>query len=271
MITGEGMCAIFDAHCHLQDSSLAPVRESLLGSETHGIQTWLVNGTHPGDWAAVAELAERDERVIPAFGWHPWYVDSQVSEQHIEQLKILLQTYPNAHVGEIGVDRWKVGLDEDLQLKALTTQLEIAAEFRRPVTIHCLKAWGLLERAWEAAKQRPKKVLLHAFNGSIETANQWSRRGAYFSYSTYFLHTRKTAQRAVFGRLPEDRLLVETDAPAMKPPKELCIDKANEDVNHPLNLKQAYESLANVRAMSLESLSAIVSENFTRFTSVIDD
>ena len=259
------MHPLFDAHCHLQDAQLASVLPDLPLS----VRGWIVNGTSPDDWDAVAVLADRDSRVVPAFGLHPWCVNPVNAERFTEKLQGYLQKFPNAHVGEIGVDRWKTGLDEALQVEALAQQLEIAAEFERPATIHCLKAWGMLEEAWAKARGVPKVVLLHAFNGSKETAHVWMKRGAYFSYSTYFLHERKAPTREVFRYLPIERLLVETDAPAMSPPVEFCVElgglNPDDAINHPLNLSVAYQSLADVRGLVLDALVSMISENFLRF------
>lgn len=258
---------LFDAHCHLQYLSLQPVLEETFALS--GISGWIVNGTHPDDWSEVADLARRDTRIIPAFGWHPWHITHADIDWEWDRLRALLNELPKAQVGEIGVDRWKQGLDGRLQVDVLAKQLEIAAEFNRPATIHCLKAWGLLEEAWQRATAHPEIVLLHAFNGSSETAKSWLKRGAYFSYSTYFLNERKQTTRDVFADLPLDRILVETDAPAMAPPVEACIEKLEtpdgESLNHPLNLSAAYTSLAAVRNIAHEELVERVACNFKRF------
>ncbi|MEM9025403.1 MAG: TatD family hydrolase [Verrucomicrobiota bacterium] len=260
------MPCYLDAHCHLQDEQLASVLSEVFSSE---IGAWIVNGTSPADWGSVAALADRDKRVIPAFGWHPWELSECPSDDSFVSLRKCLGLYPNAHVGEIGVDGWKEGLEDQLQIDCLVKQLEIAAEFSRPVTLHCLKAWGLLEKAWNQAKAHPKRLLLHAFNGSIEVAKAWINRGGYFSFSTYFLHSRKDKIRAVFAELPMDRLLLETDAPAMAPPEDVCIgnvnSKGNTRFNHPMNIELAYRALADLRSLEIQKLEAQVDDNFRDF------
>jgi TatD DNase family protein len=95
------------------------------------------------------------------------------------------------------------------------------------------------------------------------------KQGAYFSFSPYFLNERKAAQRAVFARIPLERLLVETDAPDMAPPPELNLhplsDADGKALNHPANLSVAYQGLAAIRQLPLEMLSRKVRENFERF------
>ncbi|MGB0369925.1 MAG: TatD family hydrolase [Opitutales bacterium] len=263
------MAALIDAHCHLQDAQLASYLEETLSSD---ISTWLVNGTSPSDWAAVASLCERDDRIIPAFGWHPWHVSREAPAMQFDTLLKYLELYPRAHVGEIGVDRWKAGLDEGAQVETLVVQLEIAAAAGRPATVHCLKAWGLLEEAWKRAQSKPQRILLHAFNGSAETAQVWLKRGAFFSFSTYFIHARKSAIREIFRTLPTERILVETDAPAMSPPLSECIRPIEtvegNEINHPLNLTAAYRALARLRSVDFDALVTQVADNFNAFAEV---
>ena len=93
-------------------------------------------------------------------------------------------------------------------------------------------------------------------------------RGGYFSFNAYFLHARKAATRAVFQRLPLDRLLVETDAPDMAPPPEChpqpLTDPEGRPIHHPADLALAYQALADLRGVPLEVLVAQVRENFSR-------
>ena len=93
-------------------------------------------------------------------------------------------------------------------------------------------------------------------------------RGAYFSFSPHFLHERKTAQRAVFAAIPGERLLVETDAPDLRPPDERnthpLFDAAGAPLNHPANIAVAYAGLASVRGIEIETLAETVAANFTR-------
>jgi TatD DNase family protein len=74
------------------------------------------------------------------------------------------------------------------------------------------------------------------------------RRGAYFSFSPYFLHERKAAQREAFAAIPLNRLLVETDAPDLRPPDGAnprpLIGSDGNPANHPANIDVSYRGLA---------------------------
>jgi len=252
-----------DAHNHLHDARLAPHRDAMLAELRQiGLTNAVVNGTREDDWDAVSQLGFGK----PSYGLHPWYVNDR-SERWLDHLRSRLVAAPNAAIGEVGLDRWVKGHDLEVQTPVFVAQLGLAAELSRPVTIHCIQAWGAL---WETLRQHdlPRGFLLHAYGGPAEMVPGFVERGAYFSFSTYFLHERKSSQREVFQRLPLDRLLVETDAPDLRPPDERnprplhAPDGAA--INHPANIDLAYVTLAELRGMSLDELTAIVAENFTR-------
>lgn len=257
-----------DAHNHLHDARLAPFRPAIL-EQLAGlpIEGAVVNGTREDDWEAVVALTREQPFVIPSFGLHPWYIASR-TPQWLEKLRVLLVAHPNAGVGEIGLDRWIEGHDPKVQAEAFLPQLALAAEFNRPVTIHCLQAWGALDELLRAHPLPERGFLIHAYGGPQEMITGFAKLGAYFSFNAYFLHTRKSRQREVFRHIPANRLLVETDAPDMLPPEQFIRfplhDPAGKAVNHPAHIGLAYEALAEIRDVPAESLVKQVADNFAR-------
>lgn len=256
-----------DAHNHLQDEWLAPHLPGVLASLEHlGIAGAVVNGTIDGDWEAVARLARERAWVIPSYGVHPWRIAERAKDWE-EQLRARLDE--GGAVGEIGLDRWKEGSDSADQEIVFRAQLRLAAERNLPATIHCLRAWGAL---WEIVRTEPAPAcgfLLHAYGGPVEMIEGFVGRGAYFSFNGSFLAEKRRRKRETFREVPLDRLLVETDAPAMPLPPELnrhpLPDTAEgEPVNHPANLTVAYEGLANLRGMPEDDLAQAVEGNFWR-------
>ena len=169
--------AFTDAHAHLPASAADDAAVRLpAGTRV------LLNATRPGDFPRVAALAEKfPAAVVPAFGVHPWFAD----EWNAEAAKLLrrrLSDAPDAAaVGEIGLDRCRG--NAPAQEKAFREQLEIAAEFRAPVSIHCVRAFGRTEetlRAFAEAGTLPP-FLLHAYGGSPEQAKVFARLGGAFS------------------------------------------------------------------------------------------
>jgi TatD DNase family protein len=263
---------LYDAHNHLQDERLEGWREALMEALPEvGVREMVVNGSSEEDWGQVAELARAHEWVRPAFGLHPWYV-KQRSAAWREVLAEWLQAFPGAVVGETGLDRWIADPDVAAQVECFRLQLDWAAREGRALTVHCLRAFGLLDEVLREAVLLPARgFLLHSYGGPAEMVAGFAKRGAYFSVSPYFAHERKRAQLEVFKQVPLDRLLIETDAPDMWPPTELNPNPlrladggGGGEVNSPLNLRFCYERVAELRGMPVEELAGVVGENYRR-------
>ncbi len=251
-----------DAHAHLQFAELQEIDLQSYFQAGHQVA---VNGTHPGDWGVVAELARTYAgRVIPQFGVHPWEVRDLPSGWEAT-LRHYLQEFPCAGVGEVGLDKWVRGANVPLQLSILRPQLAIAQQLQRPVTLHCLRAWGTLR---DLLRQERLTVpfLLHAYAGPAEWVEEFAEMGAYFSFSPYFLHERKRAAAVErFARVPASRLLIETDAPAMLGPAETWgaeQEPWSQTHQHPSNLACIYAATAQALNRDLTTLTSHCTANF---------
>ena len=275
--------ALYDAHNHLHDEWLAPYRGAILQQlQDLGVQRCVVNGTSESDWAAVAALAAESPLVVPSFGVHPWDAGNRTPNWQAALLQ-QLDANPKAVIGEIGLDRWmldharpddprltglrRAPLSE--QLEVLDWQLTIATERNLPATIHCLEAFGALHDALRSRTLPSRGFLLHAFNGSSEMAQAFTKLGAYFSFNGAFLDPRKTRLRELYATIPAERLLVETDSPAMNlpathQPYSLPPSPDGQPINHPANIAVAYQALSEIRGVTQEYLARQIAENFHR-------
>ena len=278
---------LFDAHNHLHDEWLLPHREKVLADlASASVRRTVVNATCETDWPAVTALAQVSPIVLPSYGLHPWDAGNRTPDwQH--NLLAALDADPRAALGEFGLDRWildrarpddprlaglrRAPLAE--QLEVFTWQLNLAAARNLPASIHCLDAFGPLLEALRSAKLPARGFLLHAYSGSAEMAKSFADLGAFFSFNGAFLEERKQRIRDVYVALPADRVLVETDAPAMRLPAPLekfssLVATDGSLANHPANLAVTYAALAELRGVPLEALAAQVEENFQRLFAV---
>jgi TatD DNase family protein len=252
---GGGGYPLFDAHNHLHDPRLAPSLQPLSSL----ITTCVVNGTSEKDWPQVSALATQHRWIIPAFGLHPWYA-AQRSATWFDTLRRFLDDHPNATIGEIGLDRWMPNPNLEDQQTTFHQQLTLAAERNIAASIHCLKAWGALEKTLNESALPARGFLLHSYGGSAEMIPVFTKLGAYFSFSGYFAHKRKAAQREVFQKIPLEHLLIETDAPDMLPPPELQSIPA--DFNDPRNITRIYDYAARLWNTPLPRFAAQMEANF---------
>jgi len=291
----KSVVSLFDAHNHLHDAWLAPHRDQVVEDLVKsGVKGCIVNGTSEADWPNVTELCagyiNGPVSLIPSFGLHPWDVGNRTPDWQ-RQLTLRLNETPHAGMGEIGLDRWmldrarpddprlaglrRASLDE--QLDVFRWQLALAAERNLPTSIHCLDAFGPLYDALSSATVPARGFLLHAYNGSSEMAHAFAKFGAYFSFNGAFLDPRKERVRDVYAKIPANRLLVETDAPAMllplvaeemqhpnvlPPTFTLPPSPDGDPINHPANLARTYAALANLRHTDVAPLAAQIEQNF---------
>jgi len=253
-----------DAHNHLHDTRLGDPPPVIAAMREAGIARCVVNATCEADWPQVEALAvDHPDFVLPAFGIHPWKAHT-ATEGWENRLRELLERHPHASLGECGLDRWIDSPGLDTQMPVFDAQIRLARELDRPLTIHCLKAWQALFDAFDR-EAPPKRFLLHSFNGSIEVARRLLPLGAYFSFSGYFLHDRKTAVVETFRQLPPDRVLLETDAPDMLPTAGQIRHPLPNELNHPANLPAIAEAYAERIGSDLKELAERNEENFARF------
>ena len=249
-----------DAHNHLQDPRLGDSAVVIAAMKAAGVRRCVVNATCENDWQAVAALATAYPGfVIPAFGIHPWRADT-ASEGWQGRLAEMLEKHPLASIGECGIDGWVTSPPLEIQIPVFREQLRLARERDLPVTIHCLKAWDALFASF-AESPPPQRFLMHSFGGSIEIARRLIPLGAWFSFSGYFLSERKSAVLEVFRHLPIDRILLETDAPDMRPPEPVITHPLSGNHNHPANLSSIGNALASALGIAPEILAAQTTAN----------
>lgn len=286
---------LFDCHNHIQDERLFPALDKVMErARLAGITKMAVKGCCEGDWPRVAEIANRYSSAYLAFGLHPWFIGGR-SNQWLQTLENLLTSYPQASLGEIGIDHAIENRDDADQEGVFLEQLELARKYDRPVTIHCRRAWGRLSELLDQIGELPRGMLIHCFGGSAETAVELVRRGAYISFSGSI--TRPNARKAgpAIRAVPDDRILIETDAPdimpqnivdgasssvqeehgnAFPPIATLCSthksilteqDAPSTRLNEPANLRFVLAKAAELRGTSEEALAEITFRNAERF------
>ncbi|KAK1305286.1 hypothetical protein QJS10_CPB11g01911 [Acorus calamus] len=148
---------LFDAHCHLQDPRIASAAPHLIRSAMDsGVLRFAVNGVSEArfhkssvssqkDWHVVKQMSEDHPCVVPCFGLHPWFVGER-SPEWFELMKELFRNTPSAAVGEVGLDEGSHGkkIDFGTQVDVFRQQLELAKDLNRPVSVHCVRAFGEL-------------------------------------------------------------------------------------------------------------------------------
>lgn len=285
---------LFDAHCHLQDPRIAAVAPALIrAAGASGVARFAVNGTSEKDWHLVKQMAEDHPAVVPCFGLHPWCVPER-SPDWMNLLRGFFAETPEAAVGEIGLDKGSHGktINFGEQVEVFQRQLELAKELARPVSVHCVRAFGDLLEVLKQTGPFPAGVLLHSYMGSAEMVSALANLGCYFSLSGFLTGMKSTKAKHVLKSIPLDRILLETDAPDALPrldnvsvspvhvhssdadtekrhmdSESQAANASNESLNHPENIHIVLEYVASLLEMPESELAELSYKNATKLFS----
>lgn len=214
---------LFDSHCHLQDPRILNMAPQLIETALNsGIRHFAVNGVSENDWHLVKQMSDTYQCVVPCFGLHPWYV-AERTPFWFNTLKDFFHATPAATVGEIGLDKGSRGREIDFvnQVEVFQQQLELAKELKRPVSVHCVRAFGDLLQIMQHVGPFPAGVILHSYLGSAEMVPEFAKLGAYFSFSGYLMSMKEQKAKKMLRTIPVERILLESDAPDALPKSDL--------------------------------------------------
>lgn len=204
----------FDAHTHLQ--MIPNLSDEMAKAEAVGVSDFICNATGPDDWQTVIQISKKHPNVHIALGIHPQNV-LNLPDKWQKTLETLLWSHSKAHIGEIGLDKLKPDLD--VQENVLRQQLDLAHRLNRPAHIHCVRSWDRLLHIFKTQRGvMPPKILLHSHHGNADLIEEMAQKyNAYFSYSSIFLPENRLKVRACIKATPENRIMIESDAPDLTP------------------------------------------------------
>lgn len=254
----ETPAVLIDTHCHLDAPEFAADRDAVAReAAVAGVAAMIVPAVAPENFAAVRACCERHAGCHPAYGAHPLYVDS-VDETAIDRLRARLETelagpHPPLAVGEIGLDFYVPGFDAARQEFFFAEQLKIARDFDLPVLLHT-------RRSVDAALKCLRRIgtrggIAHAFNGSRRQADEFLRLGFRLGFGGAMTFPRATRIRGLAASLPEEAIVLETDAPDIPP---AWLDGKR---NTPGELPRIAAVLAGLRAASRAEVARFTTAN----------
>lgn len=213
---------MIDTHCHLDVVRFEGDRGEVLERAWRaGLEGLLIPGIGPDGWAALADWPRRDARVQVALGLHPQLLpelDPADDERHLALLDRLLGEGWAVAVGECGLDGpSEARAPMARQRRVFEAHLELARRHRLPVLVHCLRAHPHLARVLQEVPPPPEGLVLHSYSGSKELLRGYARHGCRFSFAgpITFAEARRPIEALL--AVPEELLLVETDAPDQAP------------------------------------------------------
>ncbi len=207
---------------------------------------------HRDGYATFLSLGDREFRF---YGLHPWQA-LDLGEAALLPLRENLSADPHAGVGEIGLDRLKEKAISPAQRGVFSAQLEVAAEFKRPVVLHGAKCWGEVVAACRPYAGRIPAFLFHGFSRSGGLLPDIAALNGFVGVGAALLNDHAVNYRELAREVPIERVLVETDA-----------DYGRAGARP--SLEEIVRKLAELRGMEPVALEAAVDANATRFVEAL--
>lgn len=249
------MAPFIDSHAHLADAAFDGDREDVvLRARAAGAQAVVCIGESLDAADRARALAARFSGfVFWTAGVHPHDASAFDAARDVPAIRAHLRAGAVA-VGECGLDAHYDHAARQAQHAAFAAQLELARETGRPVIVHTREAVDDTGAMLVEAAARGVVGVVHCFTGPIELARTALDAGWYISFSG-IITFKRWADEALLRHVPDDRLLVESDAPYLAPVPH------RGRRNEPAWVAQTLERLAHVRAVDAESLGQQVIAN----------
>ncbi len=252
---------IIDTHCHLDDKRYNDdIDEVIARAKEKGIERFIIPGADPKTLKRAVELAEEYSEIYFAVGVHPYDAknyDKSFLEEFVSHPKCVA-------IGECGLDYFRLPKNSEeikdekaLQKEVFIDQIKWAKELDLPLIIHVRESSDdCLELLEEYAGERGG--VLHCYNAN-EHLLKLSNKNFYYGIGGVL--TFKNAKKLIntYPKIPEDRLIIETDAPYLTPHPHR--GKRNEPVYTELVAEKMselssldYDKVANITTLNAKKL-----------------
>jgi TatD DNase family protein len=241
-----------DSHCHLDRIDLAPwggeFERFMLDARAHGLGLMVCVGIDLQRYPAMRALIEPYPEVVVSVGVHP--NEDPACTPTVEQLVELAQDPRVVAIGETGLDYFRTEPGAPWQHERFRIHIEAARRLGKPLIIHTREAREDTLRVLEESGAREVGGVMHCFVEDWATAKRALDIGFYISFSGVLTYKSAEELREVAKRVPEDRLLIETDSPYLAPVPH------RGKPNVPQYVRHVAETLAGLRGWSLEETAA---------------
>jgi TatD DNase family protein len=252
---------LFDSHCHLDDKCYEKDTDDVINrAHAAGVMKMMVVGTTENSSRAAVSLADETDGLYASVGVHPHDAKSG-SEEALDAIRSLVRSPKVRAWGEVGLDFNRMYSPREDQEKSLVRQLEIADELSLPLIFHERDSEGRLIEILKTHPKRGRTGVVHCFSGNRTELEKYLDMGFYIGITGIVTHKERGAPlREMAPMIPNDRLLVETDAPYLTPTPERNRARRNE----PAFVRTVLLKLAEVRGEEPEALATSTWENTCR-------
>lgn len=245
---------MIDSHTHLYlcEESDAELVERAVAA---GVVRMLTVGTNGASCRAALAAAEAFPQVYAAIGRHPNEAHG-FDDADLAELEALAAHPRCAAIGETGLDFYREGATREDQKRAFSAQLGLARKTGKPLTIHTREA-DEDTLAQLAAEADGLSVVIHCFS-MPDRLQECLDRGYAISFAGNVTYKSAAALVEAARQVPDERLLLETDAPYLTP------QVVRKQRNQPAYVAHTAAFVAELRGVSVQELGATVGRNAAR-------
>lgn len=249
---------LIDSHCHLDFPDFASDRDGVVArARAAGLKRMITISTRVAKFAEIRALAEAYEDVFCTVGTHP--MNAKEEQVSAEELIALAQYEKCVGIGEAGLDYHYDDTPHDLAARVFRTHIAVARETGLPLVIHSRDADDDMAKILEEEMGKGAfRAILHCFTSTRRLAEVGVELGLYVSFSGVLTFKKSDELRAIARDVPNDRLLVETDAPYLAPVPY------RGRRNEPAYVAETAKVLAEVKGLTPAEIGAITSANVLR-------
>jgi len=229
-----------------------------------GVSRIIVTGSSDESNVLAAELAEKSPGVLySTAGVHPHHA-SGYDDASDTLIRTLIQKDVVVAVGECGLDYFRNLSPRKAQLEAFARQLEIAMDSGLPVFLHQRDAHDDFVELLEPALPNLSRAVAHCFTGEGESLREYVAMGLYIGITGWICDERRGGHlQDIVSIIPDDRLLLETDAPYLLP--RTIRPKPKSRRNEPMYLPEIVRVVAEARGQTEQHIADITYANSVRF------
>jgi len=245
---------MIDSHTHL-DLCEPPDAELVAAADAVGVTRMLTIGTESASCRAALAAAEAFPQVYAAVGRHPNSTRG-FDDADLAELRALAAHERCLAIGETGLDFYRDGAPRSDQERAFAAHIGLARETGKPLVVHSRDA-ATETLAQLAAEAQDLSVVIHCFS-MPERLRECLDRGYAISFAGNVTYKGSTNLAVAAQSVPDERLLVETDAPYLTP------QVVRKHRNQPAFVAHTAAFVAELRGVSLDELDAVVERNAAR-------
>jgi len=250
---------LIDTHCHLVHGRLRQRVPAVLDRAAEaGVVALICAAGNVADSKAALGLTRTYGQVYCLAGVHP-HDAKEAAPGYLDQIASLAADPKNVAIGEIGLDYHYDFSPRDRQRSVFAEQLELARRLGKPVVIHTREAFEDTMAILADAGADGEKLVFHSCTESADNVRRMLAIGAVVSFSGIVTFRKTGGLREAARLVPDDRVLVETDAPFLSPEPVRKIK-----TNEPAHVAHVAVCLAAVRNTSPEAFAAQTTANAVR-------